>query len=128
MKDLADDPTPQLPSATRTEYRRIDHYVQVGNHPDGTPILEPVYADLFDNEGNNSTQADPPIGNENNLIFALGGNDTVTTGTGDDQIHGGDGQDTLSAGGGHDFLYGDTGNDTLTGSLGNDWLYGGGGQ
>jgi len=83
----------------RTEFLKIDHYVQVGNLPDGTPIFEPVYADFFDNNANNtlSGQITPAIGNENNLIFALGGNDTVLTGAGDDELHGGDGVDVLVA-------------------------------
>ncbi len=126
---------------TRTEFQKIDHYIQVGNAPDGTPLFEPVYAPFFDDNGNNTQLASwelgaltPPIGNENNLIHALGGNDTVISGEGDDQLYGDDGDDRLEGSGGHDRLYGGAGNDTINGDTsfaltgGNDYLDGGEGD
>jgi Ca2+-binding RTX toxin-like protein len=144
---------------TRTGFSKVDHYVQVGTDPDGNPIYEPVYAPFFDDNGNDTrTTADPgrlvpPMGGENNIIHALGGNDFVQTGTGQDQIYGEAGSDTLfggaandslSGGVGDDLLYGDAlvtadfnpaeagndlvdggaGNDALTGGLGDDQLFG----
>ncbi|MEM7172440.1 MAG: calcium-binding protein, partial [Pseudomonadota bacterium] len=50
------------------------------------------------------------------VVEGLGGNDTITTGTGDDEIHGGAGDDSLTAGAGNDifvFVPG-LGNDTVT--------------
>ena len=59
------------------------------------------------------------------------GNDTlelvenVTTGDGDDTVHGNDVANLLSAGGGDDLVAGQDGNDTLNGGGGNDTLLGG---
>jgi hypothetical protein len=123
--------------ATRTQFLKIDHYEQVGTDPQGNPILEPVYAPLFDNNSNNSSEAVPAIGGDNNLIHALGGNDTIVSAGGDDQLYGEAGADTLFAGGGNDRLYGgddvDTlygqdGADNLAGDAGDDALRGGAGH
>ena len=118
---------PALPQADRTDYRRIDHYVQVGNNPDGTPILEPVYAPFFDDNGNNTTQAGgltQPMGAENDFVQAGGGNDTVLSFGGADQLFGDGGDDVLIAGLGQDFLHGGLGNDELQGGEHADYLYG----
>jgi RTX calcium-binding nonapeptide repeat (4 copies) len=70
-------------------------------HPDGTPIMEPVYVDLFDENSNNSNQADPAIGDDVSTIFALGGSDLVETGAGADYLDGGERDDVLWAGDGN---------------------------
>ena len=105
--------------ATRTVFDRIHHYEQVGSNPDGSPILQPVYAPFFDDTANdtrppitNISPIVPPIGDENNLIHA-GGNDFVLTGDGDDQVYGEDGADQVVGMGGNDRLYGGLDNDTL---------------
>lgn len=61
-------------------------------------------------------------------VHALGGNDRVTTGYGNDVIYGDAGNDTLDGADGNDSLYGGTGNDTLLSLSGNDSLYGGEGN
>jgi Ca2+-binding RTX toxin-like protein len=126
--------------ATRTVFDRLHHYEQVGSNPDGSPILQPVYAPFFDDTANdtrppitNISPIVPPIGDENNLIHAGGGNDFVLTGDGDDQVYGEDGADQVVGMGGNDRLYGGLDNDTLTGddptspATGNDYLDGGDG-
>jgi Ca2+-binding RTX toxin-like protein len=100
LKDLPNDPEdPGVGDVGggggRTLFQRIDHYIQVGNQPDGTPILEPVYVPLFDENANDSANASPSIGDEANTIVALGGNDVVVTGAGPDSIDGGEGDDVL---------------------------------
>ncbi|WP_211243404.1 calcium-binding protein [Chitiniphilus eburneus] len=55
-----------------------------------------------------------------NRIYALGGNDTVSGGTGTDEIHGGDGDDNLFGYAGDDVLIGGAGNDRLSGGDGRD--------
>jgi Ca2+-binding RTX toxin-like protein len=57
----------------------------------------------------------------------LGGNDTVTGGSGADTINGGAGNDTILGQGGDDSLSGGDGVDTLSGASGNDILIGGAG-
>jgi Ca2+-binding RTX toxin-like protein len=53
------------------------------------------------------------------------GNDTISLLDGDDRIQGRDGNDTLNGGGGDDDLFGDFGNDTIDGGTGADTMYGG---
>lgn len=61
------------------------------------------------------------------LIRGGAGNDALDGGDGDDAIRGGDGDDRLVGGLGDDFLFGDAGNDRLIGGAGNDVLDGGDG-
>lgn len=56
----------------------------------------------------------------NDNFKALGGNDIVYGGVGDDAIGGEDGNDILYGGIGNDILNGGTGNDELYGEEGND--------
>ncbi|MFD1695440.1 beta strand repeat-containing protein [Roseibium aestuarii] len=77
------------------------------------------------------------------LSTAIGGNDSISTGAGDDILFGGVGQDTLHAGNGNNILLGDSGeyedgvltsaalasdgNDTVTSGTGQDFVILGGG-
>ena len=56
------------------------------------------------------------------------GNDTLTGGTGTDNLKGGGGDDTLVGGGGVDYLHGSEGTDSLSGGDGDDYMYGDDGQ
>lgn len=56
------------------------------------------------------------------------GNNTISGGSGDDEIYGYDGDDTLSGGTGIDRLYGGDHDDTLNGEIGADLIYGGSGD
>ncbi len=53
-------------------------------------------------------------------IYALGGDDTATGGSGADRLFGGDGNDSLSGGAGADTLDGGAGDDRVMGGSGND--------
>ncbi|WP_447859842.1 calcium-binding protein [Nitrospira calida] len=131
---------PAYAAATRSEFVKVDHYQQIGTDPEGNPIYEPVYAPFFDDNPNNTTTTTdpgrlvPPIGDDNNLIHALGGNDTIVSGAGDDQLYGEDGDDEIYGKGGHDRIYGGAGHDTINGDdsltpvTGNDYLDGGEGD
>ncbi|MFM2100211.1 MAG: hypothetical protein RLZZ366_1750 [Pseudomonadota bacterium] len=62
------------------------------------------------------------------IIHAGKGNDTVWGGNGDDEIYGGSGHDKLYGGDGDDQLLGGSGNDILDGGDGDDELTGGSGR
>ncbi|EJC79772.1 Ca2+-binding protein, RTX toxin [Rhizobium leguminosarum bv. trifolii WSM2297] len=57
-------------------------------------------------------------------VTGSSGDNTITTGAGNDIILGGDGADTLSGSAGNDTIYGGVGNDTLNGGDGDDRLFG----
>ncbi len=59
------------------------------------------------------------VGNQNEIIYGYGGNDSIHGGTGNNVLYGGDG---------NDFLYGNSGSDILDGGAGNDTLYGANGD
>ena len=63
-----------------------------------------------------------------NIINALGGDDTIYGGNGNDTINGDDGDDALYGDSGDDTLYGGSGNDSIYGDYGNDTLIGGTGN
>ncbi|MEW6248963.1 MAG: calcium-binding protein [Nitrospirota bacterium] len=85
---------PAYAAATRTEFVKVDHYEQIGIDQNGNPIYEPVYSPFFDDSANNTTTTTDPgrlvpsLGDDHNLIHALGGNDTIVSGAGDDQLYG----------------------------------------
>lgn len=56
------------------------------------------------------------------------GNDTIKTGDGSDDVFGNSGDDSIDAGAGNDVVYGGDGNDTLLGGAGADYLEGGAGN
>jgi len=57
------------------------------------------------------------------VITGTGGNDTLSGGSGNDQIFGLGGDDTLNGNGGNDQLDGGTGADTMNGGTGNDTYF-----
>ncbi|MBL8822760.1 MAG: hypothetical protein JNJ77_09255 [Planctomycetia bacterium] len=56
----------------------------------------------------------------NDLIYGEDGDDFINTGAGDDTIYGGAGDDVINAGEGNDYLAGNSGIDTLIGGSGAD--------
>ncbi|HJT99292.1 MAG TPA: M91 family zinc metallopeptidase [Rhodanobacteraceae bacterium] len=56
------------------------------------------------------------------------GNDTIKTGAGSDDVFGGSGVDTIDAGDGNDVVYGGDGDDMLAGAAGDDYVEGGAGK
>ncbi|MBX3325836.1 MAG: putative Ig domain-containing protein [Nitrospira sp.] len=129
---------------TRTEFLKVDGYVQVGTDPQGAPIFEPVYLPFFD-DSDNDTRSTSLIGepvqgeltpeiddDHHTLIHAGGGEDIVIAAGGDDEVYGEGDNDILVGAGGHDRLHGGAGSDFLTGDdgadvtvSGNDYLDGG---
>jgi len=72
-----------------------------------------------------TTGLDITTGTGNDQIIGGDGNDIITSGSGDDWVVGEDGADTVYAGGEDDDVYGEDGNDVLYGENGEDSLYGG---
>jgi Ca2+-binding RTX toxin-like protein len=60
------------------------------------------------------------VGETDDAILGLGGNDTISGAGGNDTIEGGAGNDTLNGGAGNDSLDGGAGNDSMAGGAGND--------
>ncbi|PZV36486.1 hypothetical protein B5V02_22180, partial [Mesorhizobium kowhaii] len=73
--------------------------------------------------GSQGNDAPPTFNALPNIIYGLGGNDTLSGGGGNDQIYGGTGNDTLAGDLGDDTLNGGADNDILTGGDGLDVLY-----
>lgn len=64
-----------------------------------------------------------------NIVVEGGdGDDTITTGAGDDRIDGGRGDDTISSGAGRDDVFGNSGRDVITGGAGVNIIHGGDGD
>ncbi|MEW6248539.1 MAG: calcium-binding protein [Nitrospirota bacterium] len=128
LADAPPDPNYDNGLPTRTDFTRTI------TNPDGRPTTEPI----FDETSNSYTI----VGATNNIVHALGGDDTVGSDLGNDQLFGGDGNDTLLGAGGHDRLFGGAGHDVLSGDEtgaapgqdvldggdGNDQLFGGAGD
>lgn len=76
---------------------------------------------VLDNFANTFTGSPGP-----DVIYALGGNDTIRGGGGDDVICLGFGNDTGRGDFGFDAVFGEAGNDTVRGDTGRDFLDGGG--
>ncbi len=78
------------------------------------------------------SNTNPALGNDVDLAYGLGGNDTLdgleddtlNGDAGDDVLSGGLDRDSLFGGADHDVLYGDAGNDNLSGGSGSDTLHG----
>ncbi|MCO5203381.1 MAG: hypothetical protein M9925_16995, partial [Chloroflexi bacterium] len=64
------------------------------------------------------------LGNQGQLVLALGGDDIVSGGNGKDCIDGGDGNDLLKGDNGKDVILGGNGDDVLVGGNGKDVLDG----
>ncbi|MEZ5759223.1 MAG: Ig-like domain-containing protein [Emcibacteraceae bacterium] len=60
-------------------------------------------------------------------VTGKGGNDTISTGSGDDIVDGGSGNDIISTGAGDDIVKGGPGNDTISTGTGADKIRGGNG-
>jgi Ca2+-binding RTX toxin-like protein len=101
---------------------------------EGTDVLVNI-TDLWGSPQGDTLRGD----NAANMIWGVGGNDTLVGGGGDDVLRGGNGGDQLSGNTGNDDLLGGddlspdrliggAGNDDLWGGPGNDDLYGGAGN
>ncbi|RFB91410.1 calcium-binding protein [Rhizobium leguminosarum bv. trifolii] len=64
------------------------------------------------------------LGSVSANVTGSGSGNVITTGAGNDQLHGGDGNDTLSGGDGNDLLASRDGNDILNGGGGDDQIVG----
>ena len=78
------------------------------------------------------TAQDDPIntgnGSTNDIIYGLGGNDTISTGNSADIIYGQAGNDNIQGGSQDNSVYGGSGTDNIDGGEGSDVIYGGSGN
>lgn len=81
-----------------------------------------------DPEGDMIDAADNLASNNDDLVVAGAGNDTVFSTAGDDIVYGEDGNDVLQTGLGEDVIYGGNGNDQFFTQNGSDTVYGGDGD
>jgi Ca2+-binding RTX toxin-like protein len=65
---------------------------------------------------------------QNDVFFALGGNDKCIAGAGNDIVNSGNGNDSILGGAGKDRLIGGNGDDSISGGAGNDKISGGNGD
>lgn len=114
----------RLPSYTYyvTTTTRVDHYAH------GTSTLNPYREPLsrlniLAGAGNDYISIASTI-TAGTVVYGGAGDDTISTGAGNDYIYGEAGNDTLLAGSGNDYLYGGSGADTVDGQAGNDRLWG----
>ncbi len=80
--------------------------------------------------GNNTIAGDFRQGSPDDISPRTGFtfDDTITCGSGSDDIYGGPGDDTIDAGAGKDKVDGGSGNDIVSGGTGDDYLIGGSGD
>ncbi|TWI06145.1 hemolysin type calcium-binding protein [Luteimonas cucumeris] len=64
----------------------------------------------------------------NIVVDGGAGDDSITTGAGNDRIDGGTGNDSITTGAGRDDIFGNTGNDRIEAGSGDDVVYGGDGD
>ena len=92
----------------------------------GTPtVANTTTIQMFGLGGNDTLALDESIGAlPRALLFGGAGNDTLTGGSGADQLFGQADNDTLLGKGGADLLFGGAGNDVLIGGDGDDQMFG----
>ena len=87
----------------------------------GDDLIDGSYVDV---QGDRIDASDNLVGNNDDVVQAGAGNDTVLSADGNDLVYGGDGDDVITAGAGNDTVHGDAGNDSIAGGAGDDSLSG----
>lgn len=77
-------------------------------------------------DGNDTVSVAPNV-KINFVVEGGAGDDTITTGAGNDNVDGGEGNDTITTGDGNDYVFGNSGDDKIDGGAGNNTIYGGDG-
>ncbi|MFM9941288.1 MAG: peroxidase family protein [Hyphomicrobiaceae bacterium] len=143
-------------------FQTVDHIlelntaVQIGpdpTWPEGTDPFRAAIIDYVERDNPNTPTTDGPdtnyleyngaghvvLGGTNNndiliasegddTIWGDGGNDRIEGGAGVDRLHGGAGDDIITDSGDADFIHGEDGNDVISGGNGLDLLFGGDGS
>ncbi|WP_068309682.1 Hint domain-containing protein [Aliiruegeria sabulilitoris] len=119
------DTSPVLASTTAGGLNSIDGVVE---GTDGDDLIDVNYTGDPDGDLVDGDDAVAPLVDEQDVILAGDGNDTVYSGEDSDLVFGGDGDDTIFGEGGGDAIDGGDGNDTLSGGEGRDIVFGGDGD
>jgi len=83
------------------------------------------FGSLFDTPVDSILNTENRLDNSADLVFGVGGDDTIKTGGGNDHLYGGSGEDKLFGGDGDDYIFGGSGEDKIYGGNGDDYIYGG---
>ncbi len=98
----------------------------------GADLLDELFSTPLAVEGdkrlNKSDSLDYADSEESVRLYGHEGNDTLTGGSANDIIRGGNGTDTIDGGAGNDYLDGGNGADTIKGGAGSDLIIGGEGN
>jgi hypothetical protein len=116
-----------------------DDQVQVSQRDDGTVVVD-VNGEQYDvslaerqeltlrvGAGDDVVEVAPNV-RVNIVVDGGAGDDSITTGAGDDRVDGGTGNDIIRGGDGRDDLFGNSGDDGIEGGAGDDVVYGGDGD
>jgi Ca2+-binding RTX toxin-like protein len=98
--------------------------IAAGQQPFTIVISDPLPQNLFGDGGDNILSS----GSGNDNLFGNGGNDIFNAGAGNDKIFGCYGNDVIDAGTGDDIIFGNGGNDVINAGAGDDIIYGGAGS
>jgi Ca2+-binding RTX toxin-like protein len=111
-------------------YTNVNNGSVTGGDSSGTTFKNIEHTEIFTDAGDDVINVTAAIGGTSsrfywaNYIYAYGGNDTITTGSGRDYVRGDAGNDTINTGDGDDDVSGDDGNDIINTGAGNDNISG----
>jgi len=100
--------------------------LRTGGGNDTIDVASDVKVNLIVDGGDGDDTITTGAGND--IVDGGAGNDTIKTGAGSDDVFGNSGVDTIDAGAGNDVVYGGDGDDILAGGAGDDYVEGGAGN
>lgn len=93
------------------------------NDGTGDITMTTQQVESYGDETNNTISGITGSASVDDIMYGLGGNDTLNGSTGNNTLYGGDGNDDLNGYTGNDYLDGGDGDDTLSGNNGDDHYF-----